>query len=1570
MSKNLAYKTEQNNKKRPKAVAAKNPSPEFNEFLNSFFSPAGGTAAKAGLPVEKAKEAFAFFRTREPGKPKVEISLPEDDKRPRTIIKVLNNDKTFLVDSVIAEITRQNFRIYEIFHPVLRVKRDASGKFSSFSATGQDESLIYLEISSTTKAQQKDILTALGKVFQALYATVDDWHKMLGKVQEAIVALNNDVMGFEDEEVTETIDFLKWISDNHFTFLGYANYDLQQNSDKLKPVVNSGLGLLRSQLDGSAELLRELSSTNKSQMLEITKSNTKALVHRSVFMDVISVKKFNSNGKLTGEHRFFGLFASSAYYQTTSQIPVIRQKAKYVQEKSGFIRSSHSAKIAQLILDAYPRDEIFQCSAEQLLENTLSILKLSERPDVGFFVRRDRFDRFLSCLIFVPKEKFDTSMRFKIQAILEKAFNGTVTEYYTQITDSPLSRLHLIITPNNGIADYNLTELQQKIAEAANLWSDELLNYLNSELGERKGTELAIKYESAFPKDYIATHTGKNAVFDIIKIESALAENKIQVEFYQQPDDVVAGIIHLKVYNPLSAISLSDILPVLENMGLRVLTEKPYTTRPAGTETVVRLRDFQTQVMNGQQVNISEVKKIFETAFEKVLGGEIENDQLNKLVLYANLPWRDVVLLRGYSRYLRQVGLKLGLPFFLDTLAAQASISKDLVRLFHENFDPALKKRNPQKIISEIEEKLANVSNLNEDRAFRRFLDTIRATIRTNFFLNKNYISFKFDAKLVPDLPLPHPLYEVFVYSTEVEGIHLRGGTVARGGLRWSDRHEDFRTEILGLMKAQMVKNSVIVPVGSKGGFVVKAQAPEDRDAKLKQGIECYKTFLHGILDVTDNIVNNKIAAPKNVVRKDSDDPYLVVAADKGTATFSDIANGISAEYKFWLGDAFASGGSAGYDHKGMAITARGGWISVMRHFREIGIDTQTQDFTVAGVGDMAGDVFGNGMLLSKHIRLVAAFNHMHIFLDPNPDAAKSYIERERLFKLPRSSWEDYGKKLISKGGGIFKRSEKTIKLTPEIKAALSIRENELSPDELIRAILKSPVDLLWNGGIGTYVKAESESNRDVGDKNNDNLRVNGGELRCKVVGEGGNLGCTQLGRIEYAKRGGRINTDAIDNSAGVDCSDHEVNIKIALAAAVEKKKLNLASRDKLLEKMTDDVAALVLRDNYLQTQALSVSEYQGLSRVESQRALIHQLESIGLLNRGIEYLPGDEEISKRLTAKKAFTRPELAVLLAYSKIWIYNELLASNLPDQEYFKHDLMRYFPAEMQKKYSAEIEGHKLRREIVATFVTNSIVNRAGSTFFHKVMRDTGLSAADIARGYTVTRDAFKLRDLWQEIESLDSKVDSSLQYEMYVQISKFVERFTLWLLRNLPQPLNVEKAINEYAGAIEEFRRKFDSIINKTLAGQISGQVDALTSKGVPAALAKKVVSLDVLASAGDIALVSKASKQPVAVVGKIYFQVGERLKFTWLKTAAQELPAETYWQRLAISNLTDSLFDQQRKIAAEAVKCGKTNCFEQWLKQNAAALERHDKLIHELRTSGQFDLAMFAAAVKRIETLTV
>ena len=1554
---------------------------ELGRFIRRFYEHVSGAeldSINQEELFEKASDAFTFLQNFKGNKPKVEVfNPPRQEKRPRTILKVLNKDMPFLVDSVTAELNRRGLKIHEIYHPILKLNRDKKGKFKDFHIDGKDESLIYLQISRVRAGKPcEELAQNLEEVLSSVTLAVKDWPKMLGELRESLVAIKYARTNFEDDEVNETEDFLKWLGDNHFTFLGYVEYNFDKKG-KLLVDDKSRLGIMREEAPDRTEVVEAetIEFAKNKDLVDITKSEHKAIVHRNVYMDQVGIKKFDNKGNVVGERWFSGLFASSAYYQTTDQIPVIRKKVRHVLNESGFVPGGHSTKIAQFILDSYPRDEIFQSDAEMLFENTMAIIELIKRPRVGLFIREDKFSNFLSTLIYIPKEKLDTNLRIRLQEILEIELKGEVKEYYTQITDSPLSRLHLVLKPRKeNFADYDFARVERKIVEAANAWSEVLMGVLFAEFGESKGDELFEKYEDAFSQSYLTQYAGSNALHDIQKIESCLESSEVEVEIYQQVQQLDTNELTLKTFNPGSQLALSEILPILENMGLWVIAERPFNVRPVGYDGEVRVREFQLQTSNGASVNISEVKDIFEKALKKTLNKEIENDSLNRLVLYSKLAWRDVVLLRAYTQYLQQVGVPLGVAYVRDALANQPEIAALLVELFYSYFSIKKSKEKSEDISKDIYQKLQSVDNLNEDVILRRFNETIQATLRTNFFQQgKDYISIKVDSAKVPYMPKPYPHVEVFVYSKDVEGVHLRGGKVARGGLRWSDRNEDFRTEVLGLMKAQMVKNSVIVPVGSKGGFVVKNPINGDRTEKQNQGIECYKTFLSGILDITDNLVRGKVVHPEDVVRRDGEDPYLVVAADKGTATFSDIANGVSEDYGFWLDDAFASGGSVGYDHKAMGITAKGAWVSVMRHFREMGHDTQSQDFTVAGIGDMMGDVFGNGMLLSKHIRLVAAFNHMHIFVDPNPDSAKTYKERDRLFKLPRSSWEDYDKKLISKGGGVFSRSDKSIKITKEMKEALDIKSDKLTPDELIKAILVAPVDLLWNGGIGTYVKAENETNRQVGDKANDNLRINGNELRCKVIGEGGNLGFTQLGRIEFAQKGGKVNTDAIDNSAGVDCSDHEVNIKIALAKAVENKKLSMPARNKLLEEMTDEVSELVLRDNYLQTQAISIAEHQGVDLLEAQQALIQSLESTGELEREIEYLPDDEEITHRMADGKGLTRPELSVILSYAKNSLYRDILDSNVPDEDYFKEDLIMYFPTAMRKKFKSLIENHQLRREIVATFLTNSMVNRAGSTFFHSITKDTGMEACDIARSYTVARDAFGLRDVWKDIEDLDGKVDHETQAEMVIHVGKFIETMTFWFLRNLPQPISVSKVVDEFGKDINEFAKILPKIVTRSYKKANEVFYNDLVSKKVPKALAEKISNIDALTSACDVAIITKTSKLQFNVVGKVYFELGAKLSLGWLRHVARQIHTENYWDRLALRNVVDSLYEQQRRLAIDVTKsaCKSDKCdiaVETWLENHDKEVKIHQKMIKELKAADRLSISMLVSAVRRIEGL--
>ncbi len=1580
-------------------------SAEYTALARQFFARMPFTDLERLEPKQAAAilaSCHAFLKQRAPGEqPKIRIYTPgapeATAKRSHTAIQLLNHDKPFLVDSLSAELTRQGFTIYETLHPQIGVTRDAKGKLTGLVEDHEEcrrkkdasvESLIYFLVSPLPEDVTPPQLQAdLEYVLDYVSLAVADWKKLLSHCEAVRRDVSRlDVPTIDKAQRDEGVDFLGWLMQGNFVFLGHVEYRFfdKAGKEKLSVVGDSELGIFRAP-DGK-ERHRGLASIPKEmqhfaltpQVIEITKSSQKSIVHRPAHMDYVSIKKLDAKGKVIGEHRFLGLFTSIVYYERADGIPFIRRKIARTLERADFAPASHNAKALTAILEFFPRDELFQISEDDLYAISLGVMSLEARPEVGLFLRRDKYERFVSAFVYMPRDKFNTFVRREIAGVLERALDGKVSDFYTQLTESPLARVHYVIRTNPGhIPKFDHRAIQQEIALIVNFWIDSLREILVARLGDAKGESLYRIFRDAFPKHYINVTPPETGFEDIHKVMTCIESGRPEVNLFRLPGD--EGKFHLKLYTAVESATLSEILPVLENMGCRVMDVVTFPlTANLKTPVTVTVRDFHLTLKDSRPVSLHEVKALFEEALVRVWCGEMENDGYNALVLCAGLDWRQVTLLRAYGKYLRQAGLSYSEGYVASALAAHPLLSAQLVGMFMARFDPARGDGKPEceEIGKRIMHDLAEVGNLAEDRIIRRFSAAIMATLRTNYFQTgeeggiKPYVSFKFRSADVPGLPLPLPYAEIFVYSLRTEGIHLRGGKVARGGLRWSDRHEDFRTEVLGLMKAQMVKNAVIVPVGSKGGFVVKCPPTEGGRAALQEeGIFCYRQFLSGLLDITDNIVNGRIVHPKQVVLYDDDDPYLVVAADKGTASFSDIANGLSESYLFWLGDAFASGGSVGYDHKAMGITARGAWVSVERHFHEAGKDISKEDFTVAGIGDMGGDVFGNGMLLSKHIRLVAAFNHRHIFFDPSPDAAASFKERKRLFK-DQLGWDSYNKQLISKGGGIFERSAKNITLSKEIQTILDTGVSQGSPDEVIRLILKSPVDLLWNGGIGTYVKSEAESNEAVGDRANDSLRVNGSELRCKVVGEGGNLGFTQRGRIEYARNGGKLNTDAIDNSAGVDCSDHEVNIKIALTEVERRKKLTRKQRNTLLEQMTGEVAELVLRDNRLQTQAITIAERQGYDALEAQARMIRTLEKEGRLNRAVEFLPSDRDLQQMRAEKRGLTRPELAVLLSYAKLSLYDDVLDSKLPDSDYFAEDLLRYFPDEMSVAYEKEILSHRLRREIIATSVTNSIINRAGITFFHTVMRDTGRKGCDIARAYTATRDAFGLREWWQEIEALDGKIPAEAQAEMFNDVNRLLERGTVWFLRNCPQPLDMGYVMREYADGIRVFAGMFPKIISPVIREHYQSRQEHLVRLGTPAKLAAKIAGVEALNSACDVVLAANKAKLSVEVVGRVYYQLGKRLHMGWLRSRAHGFTVDSPWDKIAIKGIITDLFDEQRRLSLSVIEnmCKDDVCaatVEDWYAMHKQPIDRYLGMIDELRSSDMHDISMLFVALKQV-----
>ena len=1592
---------------------AKDKQAEAKSFIKQFYA----NVAPQDILSEEVEDLFgsalsiwAFGKTRAPGAAKIRAYNPRFEsagwQSPHTVIEIVNDDMPFLVDSVTTALTAQDLTVHLVIHPILKLNRSSSGKAEALLDQDEPsddmirESFMQLRISEQSSAEVLSSIEAeLHSVLDDVRASVEDWRTMREKVLDVVTEIGVRETPHNREEVSEVIDFLRWIEDNHFTFLGYRELDYvgTGKAAHMEVVDGSGLGILRKPETSVFGGLRELgklpedvrSFLTSPDLLLIMKANRKARVHRPVYMDTIIVKKIDKTGKVTGEHRFIGLFTSVAYNQSPGEIPMLRQKVQRIVSRGGFAQESHDGKALINILETYPRDELFQASEDALLATSIGVLHLQERQKTALFVRSDPFERFVSVIIFVPRDHYTTQIRERFADILAHAFKGHVAAFYTQMSESVLARLHFIVATERGaVPDVDIEELEHRLADAARSWSDKLHQTLVEAKGEEQGNALHRRYRDAFPSSYREAYSAQGAIYDIERIEETMADGSLAMNLFR-PIGSEETQLYLKFFHIDMPVPLSDVMPMIENMGVRVLSERPYEVVSKDLPNTVWIHDFEMQLRSGQSVDIEAMRQPFHDAFEAVWNGRMENDGFNILILQAGLTWREVAMLRAYAKYLRQAAFTFSQDYMEETLAENASIAKLLARLFDVRFNPEVdadkRAKTATEITAEIEAALDNVANLDQDRIIRRYLNLIQSTMRTNYYQPdadgnpKSYISFKLDSQSVEDLPLPRPLVEIWVFSPRTEAVHLRGGRVARGGIRWSDRREDFRTEILGLMKAQQVKNAVIVPVGSKGGFVVK-RPPVDgtREAMQAEAIECYKTMMRGMLDITDNISGTDIIPPEHVVRHDENDPYLVVAADKGTATFSDIANGVSQEYGFWLDDAFASGGSAGYDHKKMAITARGAWESVKRHFREIGTDIQTTDFSVIGVGDMSGDVFGNGMLLSKHIKLIGAFNHMHIFFDPNPDASKTWAERQRLFDLPRSSWTDYDTKLISKGGGIYPRSLKSIETTPEMKSVLGIKADKVTPNDLIRAMLMAQIDLLWFGGIGTYIKESGESSADAGDRANDALRINAKEIGAKVVGEGANLGVTQRARIEYALAGGRINTDAIDNSAGVDCSDHEVNIKILLGGVVTDGDMTRKQRDKLLEEMTDEVATLVLKDNYDQSQALTMAVTEGTALLDAESRLIRELERSHLkLNRAVEFLPDDETLSERMADGQGLTRPELAVLLAYAKMELYDEILPSDLPDDPMLAEDLIRYFPARLHGKMNDAIRGHRLKREIIATYVANSMINRVGATFVNAVREQTGDASPDIARAYIVARDVFGIRRLWSAVEDLDNKVPAIVQTEMLQDIKRLVERAAVWFLRSERRPLDLQALTGTYLNGVAELTTELDKVLTDFHRKAVQKKAAKHEAAGVPKELARGVASADILISGCDIVRLSGQTGESVLQVAEVYFAIGHEFSLDWLRERADHVVAESHWQKMAVAAIVEDFYSHQFQLAQNVLaerSNGKSKkatagaLIEQWEGRRSDASARMERLLADLQAADGVDLSMLAVANGQFRSL--
>lgn len=1508
-------------------------------------------------------------------------------KQQLTILEVVNDNKAFLLDSTLAELTDQGYEPRLVAHPILAIARDKAGKFVSLAgeAAGRApegtrrESLIQIMLERIDSAEARDRLRAgLERVYTDVGLAVEDWAAMRGRITEVIQAYRANPPPLPEDEVNEALQFLEWIAGDNFTLLGIRAYRFPNGDAAADPIEGSGLGILR---DPAVKVLRkngEMVTVTpeiraflaKPQALIISKANVKSRVHRRVHLDYVGVKLFTADGRLDGELRIVGLLTSNAYTGSALAIPYLRLKVARVARNIGFDPASYSGRALINVLDAYPRDELFQIEAETLQRFAIDILQLTERPRIRALARLDEFDRFVSVLVFIPKDRYDTRVRRRVGEFLATIYQGRVSAAYPAYPEGPLSRTHYIIGRDEGkTPKVDRPTLEAGIAAIVRTWSDGLKEVLDHERSGPAARALAERYAEAFGAAYRDRFSPTETLEDIDILQQLTPERGRAVNLYRREGDP-ATRANLKVFSRGAAISLSARVPVLENMGFRVVNERTYNITPqpaarAPAETArVWLHDMTLERADDGDIDVARLDPTIEAALMAQFRGLAESDRFDQLVLAAGLAWREAALLRAFGRYLRQVGAPYAQGYIADALTRHPGIASGLIAYFTAKFDPRLgqaeRTKKSEAARNDIEAALDAVTSLDEDRILRRLVNLIDASLRTNFFQigedgqPRGTISIKYDCSRVDSLPLPHPLYEIFVYSPRVEGVHMRFGKVARGGLRWSDRPQDFRTEVLGLVKAQQVKNAVIVPVGAKGGFVPKLLPPaSDRQAWLAEGTESYRIFIRTLLDLTDNLDGETVVPPADTVRHDGDDPYLVVAADKGTATFSDTANALSLEKHHWLGDAFASGGSQGYDHKGMGITARGAWEAVKRHFREVDIDIQTTPFTVAGVGDMSGDVFGNGMLLSPAIKLVAAFDHRDIFLDPDPDPAVSLAERRRLFELPRSSWQDYDKSLISAGGGVFSRQSKSIPLSKPLRELLDIDKADVSPPELMTAILKSRVDLMWFGGIGTYIRASEESDAQVGDRANDAIRISGTDVRARVIGEGANLGVTQRGRIEAARRGVRLNTDAIDNSAGVNTSDVEVNIKIALAGPVKRGQLKEEARNALLAEMTDEVGLLVLRNNYLQTLALSLTEAKGVAATPGLRYLMQTLEADGRLDRTVEYLPSDAVLAEREKRSEGLTRPELAVLLAYAKLSLHDALLASDVPDDLYLNSELVRYFPQALRERYGEEIANHKLRREIVATQLANAIVNRGGPALVPVLSALTHAEVPAIAAAYAIARDSFDLISLNGAIDALDAQLPGKTQLGLYAAVQQLVsDRMGWFLRRGMAKPGAIEPTVARYAAGVAALAAELGQLLPEAAGQARQARIAILTAEGVPETLAVRIASLPALAQATEIVDIADQAKRDIADVARIHFGVDSIFGLSALASAAAAVPATDDYERLARERAIETLFDAQASLTREVAAAGDgTGALEAWLDERGADIDRTRSTIQAIASSG-------------------
>jgi len=1607
---------------------------DLQNFLSAYYRHmpveelfAAGPSRMAGVATEHARLAAK----RPQGRALVQVSaggMCSALEESRGAVDIVTDDMPFLVDSITMELTRHGLDSFHVIHPQLLVRRDVTGTLWEVVGPLDQarhehdeivESWTHIEIDTSSGVSLTELEKDLQRVLLDVRVAVEDFPKMT----EAALRLADRLETEGPKAPAETQALLRWLAGNHFTFLGYREYDLVEGEQgmALVSVPGTGLGILRHDKKGSssfASLPPEVRARAKDpQRLILTKANSRSTVHRRSYLDYIAIKRVDATGEVVGEYRFLGLYTHEAYHESIARIPVLRRKLAEVLQRSGAAPDSHDGKDLTEILEAYPREELFQISADELTPIALGVLHLRSHPRPRLFLRKDVYRRFMSCMVYLPRDRYTTAVRLRTQEILRAALNGETVEYRATVGESPLARLLVVVRakPGTALADVDTGDLEAKIVAAARSWDEDLLAEAARRLGDTEARALLAPYVGAIPETYKTDVPAAYAVNDLVRMQSLLASGESSAFDLWEAEGYVGGqpaggdrrgVWRLTIYRVGTPITLTDVLPRLQHIGVDVVDEHPYEfagplVQPfwiydfglrrtgvgaAGNEPVTG--QFPA-VTPGARQPAGPVKGLVEDALTALWQGKIEDDGFNALVLDAHLTWRQIVVLRAYAKYLRQAGTAFSQRYIERVLAFNVPVTRLLVRLFESRFDPARANGAAERgeaIAEELRGLLDEVEILDHDRILRSYLGLILATQRTNFFRDTPsvvplatgetpYLVLKLDAAAVPELPDPRPHFEAFVYSPRLEAVHLRFAPVARGGLRWSDRREDFRTEILGLAKAQEVKNSVIVPSGAKGGFVCKQLPdPADREAYQAEVLACYKTFIAAMLDITDNLRGGRVVPPPGVIRHDGDDPYLVVAADKGTATFSDTANEIAQAYGYWLGDAFASGGSEGYDHKKMGITARGAWESVKFHFATLGVDVQTSEFTVAGIGDMSGDVFGNGMLLSPHILLVAAFDHRHIFLDPSPDAAASFAERQRLFALPRSTWADYEGALISAGGGVWPRAAKSVPVSPQASQVLGLGEgvHALPPDQLISAILAAPVDLLWNGGVGTYVKASNQTHADAGDRANDAVRIDATQLRAKVVAEGGNLGLTQAARIEYAMAGGLVNTDFIDNSAGVDTSDHEVNIKILLQAKVDRGELTQGARRELLHAMTDEVAALVLRQNYAQNRALAAAGAQSAQMLHVHTRYLRRLEREHRIGRRLDSLPGDKEIAERRSAGLGLTVPEFAVLLAQAKISAVQQVLDSALPDDPFLRSVLTTYFPEPLQAAYAGEMDRHPLRREIVTTVVVNDMVNTAGTTFLFRMSEETGASVPDISRAWLVAREVYNMAGFWARVEHLDGQISVATQLSLLLEERKLVERAVRWLLQNRRPPFDIQATIGFFADGVRTVGASLPKLLSGRDLATFTERQEAAVAREVPPELAERVAAMVPAYSAFDIVSVAASTGSDVTDTADIYFNLGGRLQIARLRDQIVALPRDDRWNTMARGALRDDLYAAHAGLVCDVLEATGPGTPEErlaeWADGNAGAVQRTEQTLTEIWETERSTLATLSVAVRAVRSL--